>query len=83
MVLNGPAVCCRVSAGGQGADVNGARAPFRGGTALEGAAEHGRLDTVVLLLEEGCNVDDVGREQCIRAVKLARDNEHMEIPSIL
>ncbi|KAK8076104.1 ankyrin [Apiospora phragmitis] len=35
-----------------GANVNGARAQHGGRTALEGASEHGRLDTVALLLEK-------------------------------
>ncbi|KAK8081085.1 hypothetical protein PG997_008903 [Apiospora hydei] len=66
-----------------GADVNGARAPYRGRTALEGAAEHGRLDTVGLLLEQGCRIDNEGRDQYIRAVKLARDNDHLALTSLL
>lgn len=66
-----------------GADVNGARAIWYGRKALEGAAERVRLDTVMLLLEEGCNIHGEGREQCIRAVKLARDNDHMEVASML
>ncbi|KAK8033810.1 hypothetical protein PG991_003208 [Apiospora marii] len=66
-----------------GADVNCPRAPYRGRTALEGAAEHGRLDTVVLLLEVGCRIDREGRDQYIRAVKLARDNDHVAIASLL
>ncbi|KAK8128956.1 ankyrin repeat-containing domain protein [Apiospora sp. TS-2023a] len=66
-----------------GADVNAARAPYRGRTALEGAAEHGRLDTVALLLELGCRIDGKGRDQYIRAVKLARDNDHLALASLL
>ncbi|KAK7957788.1 hypothetical protein PG988_012636 [Apiospora saccharicola] len=67
----------------RGADLNAARAPYRGRTALEGAAEHGRLDTVVLLLELGCSIDGEGRDQYIRAVKLARDNDHVAVASLL
>ncbi|KAK8043119.1 hypothetical protein PG994_013602 [Apiospora phragmitis] len=66
-----------------GADVDGAGAPFRGRTALEGAAEHGRLDTVALLLEVGCHIHGEGRDQYIWAVKLARENDHLALASLL
>jgi ankyrin repeat protein len=66
-----------------GADVNAARAKFRGRTALEGAAENGRIDMLHLLLSEGTLIEDRGRRQYIRAVKLAETNGHNAAAKLL
>ncbi|KAJ5464426.1 ankyrin repeat protein [Penicillium daleae] len=57
-----------------GANVNAPGARFIGRTALEGAAEHGHVDTVRLLLESGASVEGDGRKQYWRAVLLAEKN---------
>jgi ankyrin repeat protein len=41
---------------------------------LEGAAEHGHIDTVRLLLETGASIEGNGRKQYGRAVRLAEKN---------
>lgn len=54
-----------------GADVNAAAAKYYGRTALDGAAEHGRLDMVQLLLNAGACGDSTKAHRFDRAIKLA------------
>ncbi|KAF5640395.1 Sex-determining fem-1 [Fusarium sp. NRRL 25303] len=62
-----------------GALIN-ARGSRKGGrTALEGAAEHGRLDMLELLLQRGAAWSNYGRQQFISAVRLASKNAHYAI----
>jgi ankyrin repeat protein len=60
----------------RGADINAPAAKYCGRTALEGAAEHGRLDIALYLLEENCLIDGSHRKQFIRAVGYARKECH-------
>jgi ankyrin repeat protein len=64
----------------EGADVNSPRAKYGGRTALEGAAEHGRLDMVQLLLDVGA---DIGGNYAKSAKELAESNGHTVIAQIL
>ncbi|OCL09079.1 hypothetical protein AOQ84DRAFT_269706, partial [Glonium stellatum] len=55
-----------------GADVNAAPARFGGRTALEGAAEHGRVDVLRLLLSAGACIDGpVGHKHYQSALRFA------------
>ncbi|KAI0872175.1 hypothetical protein GGS24DRAFT_508997 [Hypoxylon argillaceum] len=65
------------------ADVNAHRSVFRGLTALESAAATGRLDMVQFLLCNGAKTEGTGQRQYIRAIKLARDAQCIEIVNIL
>ncbi|KAL5366268.1 ankyrin repeat-containing domain protein [Aspergillus floccosus] len=67
-----------------GADVNAAPARRNGRTALEGAAEHGRIDMIRLFLDEGASlVGDDGGRQYRRAVELAGKNGHVAAAKLL
>ncbi|KAF4440928.1 ankyrin repeat-containing protein, partial [Fusarium austroafricanum] len=46
-----------------GADTNAAPANIKGRTALEGAAEHGRIDIVQLLNNAGADISEAGQGQ--------------------
>ncbi|EXL40285.1 hypothetical protein FOCG_17173 [Fusarium oxysporum f. sp. radicis-lycopersici 26381] len=59
-----------------GARVNARGARLNGSSALEGAAKHGRLDMVALLIHHGALTVGPGRQQLIRAVKLAQTRGH-------
>ncbi|KAK1749693.1 ankyrin repeat-containing domain protein [Echria macrotheca] len=59
-----------------GAGINAKAASWRGRTALEGAAEHGHLDMLHLLLRSGASFQDDDRRQFIRAVRLAQSEGH-------
>lgn len=63
------------------ADDNAAAAPEKGRTAVEGAAEHGRMDMVRLLLNAGARPDPVSGFS--RAIKLADKNDHYVIGDLL
>lgn len=54
-----------------------------GRTALEGAAEHGRLDIVQMLLNAGVVGDPTKLHRFDRAIELARDNGHSAVASLL
>jgi ankyrin repeat protein len=66
-----------------GADPDAAPARSEGRTALEGAAEHGRLDTVAILLNAGVKVDDDHRPQFERAIKRAQEAGHFAVVDLL
>jgi len=66
-----------------GADVNALAAKFEGRTALEGAAEHGHIDMLMLLLNAGANIKGPGESQRASALQLAKDNGHRFIVEIL
>jgi ankyrin repeat protein len=59
-----------------GADVNAAAAEVDGRTALEGAAEHGRVDMVQLLFNAGASISEDGRSQYESAMRMASENGH-------
>jgi ankyrin repeat protein len=57
--------------------------PHFGRTALEGAAEHERIDMVQLLLDAGAAIEEDGRPQYDNALKLAARNGHMALRRLL
>jgi ankyrin repeat protein len=59
-----------------GADVNTPAAELDGRTALEGAAEHGRVDMVQLLFNAGASISEDGRSQYESAMRRASENGH-------
>ena len=65
-----------------GADINTPARSFYGRTALENAAEQGRLDIVYLLIR---NNQDLGKlkTDCKRAARLAREEGHSVIADLL
>ncbi|KAI0192430.1 hypothetical protein F4808DRAFT_475800 [Astrocystis sublimbata] len=63
----------------RGAEINALPAKQDGRTALEGAAEHGRLDTVCFLMEMGAGLRGQMRIYYLRAIGLARYNGHTDI----
>jgi ankyrin repeat protein len=63
--------------------VNGRPAIKEGRTAIEGAAEHGRLDTVQLLLNYGAKGDVVRGKGFKTAIELAEKSGHSEIVKLL
>jgi ankyrin repeat protein len=63
--------------------VNGRPALRDGRTAIEGAAEHGRLDTVQLLLNYGATGGVVWGKGLKKAKDLAEENGHTEIAKML
>jgi len=64
-------------------DTNAAGARFYGRTALEGAAEHGRIDMIELLLQSGTKTTGRGRRQYIRAIKFAERRGHLVAADLL
>jgi ankyrin repeat protein len=64
------------------ADVNGRPAILSGRTALEGAAEHGRLDVVQILLNAGAKPRD-GHADFYLAVKFAERQGHWAVVRLL
>ena len=66
-----------------GWDVNASRAVLNGRTALEGAAEHGRLDMVQLLLNVGVDTSLVEEERYKSAIESARRSGHSAIAELL
>jgi ankyrin repeat protein len=63
--------------------VNARPAVKEGRTAIEGAAEHGRLDMVQLLLNAGAKGDVTGKTGFKRAIELAEKNRHFAIAQVL
>ncbi|KAK2756295.1 hypothetical protein CKAH01_05816 [Colletotrichum kahawae] len=67
----------------RGADVNAPGATDEGGrTALEGAAEHGRIDTVMYLLSQEVETNDKGRLSYLRAIRYAELEGHMVVAKL-
>lgn len=65
------------------ADVNARAALEDGRTALEGAAEHGRIDMVQLLLNAGVELSGSGDAQYRTALKLASENGHNTVKKLI
>ncbi|TQN71840.1 Protein fem-1-like protein B [Colletotrichum shisoi] len=65
------------------ANPNAPGAAIFGRTALEGAAEYGRLDVVQLLLNSGVETCGSGRRQCVRAIEFARKEGHPILVKLL
>ncbi|GKT80328.1 ankyrin repeat protein [Colletotrichum tofieldiae] len=65
------------------ADPNAPGAEINGRTAVEGAAERGRLDVVQLLLNPGVETYGSGRRQYIRAIEMAREEGHHAVIALL
>jgi hypothetical protein len=57
-------------------DVNETPAKYNGRTALQGAAEYGRIDMLQLLLDEGALNVGEGEPQYRKAIELAERNGH-------
>ncbi|PMD60174.1 ankyrin [Hyaloscypha bicolor E] len=66
-----------------GADLDAAPARSEGRTALEGAAEHGRLDIVAILLNAGIKVHGDHRPQFERAIERAQEAGHFAVVDLL
>ncbi|EQB46323.1 hypothetical protein CGLO_14638 [Colletotrichum gloeosporioides Cg-14] len=67
-----------------GANVNAPGATGEGGrTALEGAAEHGRIDTIQYLLSQGVETNAKGRIPYLRAIRYAELEGHMAAAKLL
>ncbi|KAI1284287.1 ankyrin repeat-containing domain protein [Xylaria sp. FL0933] len=85
--LQGAAICGHINIAllliENGADVNASPAPKRGRTAVEGAAENGRLDMVKMLLNAGATGDVVDGKGFEKAIKLAKENDHLEVARLL
>jgi ankyrin repeat protein len=56
------------------ADLNAPACRYQGRTAFEGAAEHGRLDMLLMLYHKGVDLRSDGGTQLQRAMKLAEEN---------
>jgi ankyrin repeat protein len=67
----------------KGADVNGLPAVKDGRTAIEGAAEHRRLDMVQMLLNAGSRGNVYGNVGFKRAIELAEGNRHFAVAKLL
>ena len=65
-----------------GADINADRSARGGRTALQGAAEHGRLDIVYLLLESDHEMEGL-YDRCEDAAEFADKKGHTTIARIL
>ena len=63
--------------------MNAAGAISNGRTALDGAAEHGRLDMVQMLLNAGARGDSTKAHRFGRAMELARINGHFAVAKLL
>lgn len=66
-----------------GARINARGAKRNGRMALEGAAEHGRLDMLALLIDRQALTTRNGRRQFIRAVELATREGHHATAALL
>jgi ankyrin repeat protein len=66
-----------------GADVNAPAAEVNGWTALEGAAEHGRVDMIQLLFNAGASISEDGQSQYESALRRASENGHHAVRRLL
>jgi ankyrin repeat protein len=66
-----------------GADFNAPACKFQGRTAFEGAAEHGRLDMLLMLYHKGVDLISDGGTQAQRAMKFAEENGQMAAKSLV
>lgn len=66
-----------------GADVNAVATFLDRRTALDGAAEHGRLDMIQMLLNAGACGDPTAEHRFKRAMELARRNGHFVVAKLL
>lgn len=66
-----------------GANVNEGPAESNGRTALQGAAEYGRIDMLQVLFNEGVLVVDDGEPHYHKAVELAEHNGHKTAARLL
>jgi ankyrin repeat protein len=67
----------------KGAEVNASPSLIEGRYAIEGAAEHGRLDMVQLLLNAGAKGNVLRGTGFKYAIKLAEKNNHYAVASLL
>ncbi|GAB1313391.1 hypothetical protein MFIFM68171_03601 [Madurella fahalii] len=65
------------------ADVNAAPVGYGGRTALEGAAEQGRIDMIELLLQHGAKTTGTGRMQFIFSIRFAEYEGHFAAAKLL
>lgn len=66
-----------------GTDVNAVPAQKHGRSALEGAAEHGRLDMVQLLLNAGADTERTGETRFETAIYLAEKARHYAVANYI
>jgi ankyrin repeat protein len=67
----------------KGADANVAPSLVEGRYAIEGAAEHGRLDMVQLLLNAGAEGNVIRGTGFQYAIELAEENKHFAVANLL
>ena len=67
----------------RGADVNAPASKVNGRTPLEGAAEHGRLDTVAFLLKAGAGQNGKDKKDFNQAIARAAKNGFPYIADLL
>jgi ankyrin repeat protein len=67
----------------RGADVDAWPSSVKRLTAIEGAAEHGRLDMVQLLLNAGAKGDVASGKGFERAIELAKKEGHYAVAGLL
>ncbi|KAK8019069.1 hypothetical protein PG990_004207 [Apiospora arundinis] len=67
----------------RGAEVDAPPAKVNGDTALEGAARHGRLDTVAFLLSAGAADKGKDKHQLNRAIRHAKEEDHVVVEQLL
>jgi ankyrin repeat protein len=65
------------------ADINAPPSPVDGRTAIDGAAEHGGLDMVQVLLNAGAVGDVLGKLGFANAIALAKRNKHRTVAMLL
>ena len=63
--------------------MNALPSKFHGRTAIEGAAEHGRIDMVDLFLKAGANIIRPGRSSAKTPMQLAEENGHFATLELL
>ena len=66
-----------------GVDVNADPAKEQGRMALDGAAEHGQLEMVQLLLNANAESEEYGGAGYDRAMELAKENGHFAVVELL
>jgi Ankyrin repeats (3 copies) len=67
----------------KGARINAPASPVKGRTALEGAAEYGRIDMLQMLLDNGAELYGTGERQYLQSCKLAASNGHITARDLL